>query len=140
MQGIPDNLDPREVLDLYLTEDTTSQIAKNLGVRRRTLVGWLKQTVPDEWKRVQIVRALCRKEDGDDGIETARTGLALARAREQLKSGQWDLERLDSSNYGPKQEITHVGTTLHLSFSAPQQPQRTIEIIEQVDTKLPSKP
>ena len=30
----------------------------------------------------------------------------LARARELRRASEWDLERLDSANYGPKQEVT----------------------------------
>ena len=104
--SIPEGLDPQVVLDRYLTESTTSQIAQEFGVSRKTLVRWIRDVAPDQWKKVQVVRALCRKEDGDEGIETACDALSLARAREQLKSGQWDLERLDSGNYGQKQEVT----------------------------------
>lgn len=103
---IPSTLDPREVLDRYLTESTTSGIAAQYGISRKALVKWLRTTLPEAWKQVQIVRALCRKDDGDEGIEGAVDALSLARAREMLKSGQWDLERLDSSNYGDKQELT----------------------------------
>ena len=106
VQGIPPGLNPKEVLDKYLTEQTTSQIAKHYGVSRKTLVGWLREVAADDWKRVQIVRALCRKEDGDEQIEFASDALSLARAREMLKSGQWDLERLDSPTYGQKSEVS----------------------------------
>ena len=105
---IPPNLDPDSVLDRYLTESTTSQIAYDYGVSRKTLVRWLVEQRPEQWKKIQVIRALCRKEDGDEGIEVACDALSLARAREQLRSGQWDLERLDSKNYAPKQEVTVV--------------------------------
>ena len=107
VEGIPANLDPKEVLELYLTEANTSQIAKRYGVRRKTLVGWLREVAPKEWKRVQTVRAEIRKEDGNENIEVAPDALSLARAREMIRSAQWDLERLDAENYGQKQEITH---------------------------------
>ena len=45
------------------------------------------------------------KEDGNEGLETAADALTLARARELVKSAQWDLERLDSSTFGQKQEV-----------------------------------
>jgi len=108
--SIPAGLQADQVLERYLTETTTSQIAQEYGVSRKCLIRWLRDVAPDKWKQVQIVRALCRKDDGDEGIEVACDALSLARAREQLKSGQWDLERLDSANYGVKQEVTHVNT------------------------------
>ena len=104
--SIPEGLDPQEVINRYLTEETTSQVATQYGLSRKALVKWLREVAPDQWKQVQVIRALCRKDDGDEGIEGACDALSLACAREQLKSGQWDLERLDSSNYGPKQELT----------------------------------
>lgn len=104
--SIPDGLNPDTVIEQYLTESTTSQIAAAYGVSRKTLVRWLVEQRPNEWKKVQVIRALCRKEDADEGIEGACDALSLARAREQLRSGQWDLERLDSKNYGQKQELT----------------------------------
>lgn len=106
---IPPDLDPLTVLDQYLTEQTTSQIAQSYGMSRKTLVGWLRDIVPTQWTRVQILRALCRKEDADEELENAPDALSLARAREMLRSGQWDLERLDARNYGSKQEVTHTG-------------------------------
>ena len=114
---IPQDLSPDTVLERYLTEETTSQIAASYGTSRKTLVRWLTEQRPKEWKQVQVIRALCRKEDADEGMETASDALSLARAREMLKSGQWDLERLDSSNYGQKQEVTHALAAPTLSIN-----------------------
>ena len=103
---IPTTLDPREVLERYLAEPKTSQIAESYGVTRANLVRWLRQVCPDEWKQVQIVRALVYKEDGNEGLDAAENALLLARAREMVKSAQWELERLDHQNYGVKQEVS----------------------------------
>ena len=105
---IPEGLTPQTVLERYWTEESTSQIAGQYGLSRKALVRWLREQCPIEWKQVQIARALCRKDDGDEGLEVACDALSLARAREQLKSAQWDLERLDHTNYGMKQEVTVV--------------------------------
>ena len=107
---IPANLDPNEVLQRYLAERHTSGIAESYGVTRRNLVRWLREVAPEQWKQVQIVRAITFHEDGQEGLESAEDALALARAREIVKSGQWTLERLDSENYGPKQEVKHSGS------------------------------
>ena len=106
VQAIPDDLDPKVVLDRYLTEQTTSQIAQSFGVNRKSLVAWLREVCPEQWKKVQVIRALIRKDDADEGLENACDALSLARAREMLKSGQWDLERLDSNTYAPKAQVT----------------------------------
>ena len=102
---IPEGLNPDEICVEYLAASTTSQIASRYGLSRKALTGWLREVRPDQWKRVQILRALIRKEDADDGLEVAPDALSLARARELLRSAQWDLERLDSSSFGQKQEV-----------------------------------
>ena len=103
---MPEGLDPDEICAEYLASATTSSIAARYGVSRKAMVGWLREVRPELWKRVQVLRALIRKEDGDEQIEVANDALSLARAREMLRSAQFDLERLDSSHWGQKQEVT----------------------------------
>ena len=135
VQGIPPDLDPLEVIERYLTEQTTSQIAQSYKLSRKTLVGWLREVQPEQWKRVQIIRALVRKEDGNEGIEISPDALSLARAREIVKSAQWELERLDSSNYGQKQELT-VKAELKMDSILEGHCQKILERIGAVQPKL----
>lgn len=119
VEAIPPDLNPHEVLQKYLSEQTTSQIAKSYGIKRKSLVAWLRTTVPNEWKQVQITRAFIRKDDAESDLEDGMVEgtldpLSLACARELLKAGQWDLERLDSGNYGQKQEVTHKVDVVNL--------------------------
>lgn len=137
VEAIPANLDPKEVLDLYLQYPTTSGIAAKLGLRRSSLTLWLRKTCPEDWRNVQLAKAHMRKEDGDEGIETASDALALARAREMLKSGQWDLERLDPKNYGQKQEVTHnLQPVLNIVAPMPQVAVQQGEVIDVVPTQI----
>lgn len=121
-EAIPADLDPDRVLDMYLSAPRTSQIAAKLGIKRSTLTWWMRQVRPEQWKQVQVLRALMKKDSGDDGIEDASDALSLARARELLKSAQWDLERLDSKTFGQKQEVEltidhHITIDNHLEDS-----------------------
>ena len=107
---IPADLNPHEVLERYLTEATTSQIASQYGLSRKALVKWLRQVVPEEWKQVQLVRAHVNLETGEEGIDTAEiaeSAISLACARERIKAAQWRLQALDK-DYQPKQEVTVV--------------------------------
>jgi hypothetical protein len=150
---IPEGLNPDTILDRFLSEETTTSIAEEYGLTQAALTKWLKAERPKEWKEAQTVRALCRKDKGDDGLGVACDALALARARELLKSGQWDLERLDSANYGPKQEVKitaevkmesvlegHCERILKL-IGATQQPSQVIDVpsdaLQQVETIKP---
>ncbi len=105
VEPIPPDLKPADVLKRYMTEETTSQIASSFGLTRKVLVSWLRQTAPAEWKAVQLIRAHDRKEIGNEQLEVADDALALARAREIIKSAQWELAALDP-DYRPKQEVT----------------------------------
>ena len=107
---IPEDLNPDEVIQRYLTESTTSQIAAQYGLSRKALTRWLRTVRKAEWKEAQLIRAHCRKEDGENGIDTACDALSLARAREQLKGAQFDLVALDD-DYQPKQQVTHTVNT-----------------------------
>ena len=105
VQAIPPDLDPDEVLARYLTEQTTSQIAQSYGITRKSLVAWLRDVRPQGWKRVQLIRAHDRKEFGNEGLESAADALSLARARELVRSAQWELQSTDP-DYAPKQQVT----------------------------------
>ena len=102
---IPVDLNPQEVLERYLAANTTSHIAQQYGVSRKALTQWMRKVAPEQWKAVQVIRALMNQEDAEEGIIGATDALALARARELLKSAQFNLQALDR-DYQPKQQVT----------------------------------
>jgi hypothetical protein len=92
------------ILARYLAEESTKEIAASLGVTRAALNYWLLEYAEKEWKAAQVVKALKRKEQAEDDMETAADPLTLARCRELLKAAQWDLERVCRRIYG--QDVT----------------------------------
>ena len=102
--------DAVEILQRYLSDETSLQIADSLGITRQALSAWLINTAEDEWIAAQIARAAARKDKADDAMDCATDGLELARAREQLKSAQWDLEKLFRRIYGDKIQVDHTVT------------------------------
>jgi len=128
LSRVPADLDPEYVLDLYASAPTSAAVARRLNIRRGALVRWIREQRPTEWKAIQIVRAEIRKEDGNEELDNGVTALDVHRARERVRSGQWDLERLDSSNYGQKQEITHNIVPVLSITVAPQQPNEIIDV------------
>lgn len=138
---IPKDLSPDEIIERYLTESTTGQIAAQYGLSRKALTKWLREQRPREWKQVQIVRALANKEDGVDGIKGSRDALSLARARELVKSAQFDLTSLDPE-FQPKQQVTITSQPiLNITITAPQQPNPVIDLpsdaVQQLDKPKP---
>ena len=94
------NVDPKDVLDRYLAGETGPQIAQSLGVTKQALSHWLSNTAETEWKSAQFVKAWNLKEEADELVKKADNPLDLARAREMLRSAQWDLERVCRRIYG----------------------------------------
>ena len=112
--------DPKLILQRYLSDESTKDIAKTFGVTRQALGQYLLKTAETEWKEAQVARAISRKEQAEDDmdaiagrIENAdkeqreRLTLTLSLARERLKAAQWDLERVCRRIYG--QDQAHVG-------------------------------
>jgi len=131
-QAIPADTDPESILQEYLSHGSSRLIAERLGVARSTLSAWLRAQLPEEWRRAQLALALARKEMGDEGIEGSIDAFGLARARELLRSGQWDLERLDRATYGSQPSVS-VSVTLPARSDLPD----LGRIIEVAATRLP---
>ena len=104
--SIPSDLAPSVVIHRYLSDERTADIAASYGVARSRLNQWLLQHAEEPWRQAQVARAITAKEQAQDDLDEAQDPLTLARARERLRGAQWDLERLLSRLFGPKQEVT----------------------------------
>lgn len=93
-------VDPKQVIERVLAEESTKDIAASLGVTRSALNQWLLTQAETDWKAAQIIRAHKRKEEAEEEMDTAADALSLARARERLRAAQWDLERVQRRIYG----------------------------------------
>jgi len=115
------DIDPKDVLRRYLSDETGAQIAASLGVTRAALSLHMLKHAESEWKDAQVVKAMKRKEDAEDLLETATNALDLTRARELLRSAQWDLERVCRRIYGqdaPPQGVNAVQININLRRGA----------------------
>lgn len=97
--------DPLKILERYLSDESTETIAKSYGVTRQSLGQFLLRNAEEDWKEAQVARAIARKEQAEDEINSAADALELAKAREKLKSAQWDLERVCRRIYGQDHNI-----------------------------------
>lgn len=120
------NLDATRVIEQYLADKTTAQIAKHYGVHRSGLHQWLLRNCEEQWREAMIARAMSALEEAKDNLRVAPDALALARAREELRSAQWELERLFSRLYGQKQEVT-INDNRDLGDKLRRARERTIE-------------
>lgn len=103
---MPADLKPATVIDRYLEDERTADIAESYGVKRSRLNQWLLTNCNDEWKAAQIARAVTAHEDAKDSLQAACDPLSLGRAREQLRAAQWELERLYARMFGQQSHVT----------------------------------
>lgn len=116
------NADPAQVLEQYLAEKSTKEIAASFGVTRSALNQWLLANAEGDWKQAQVLKALKRKEDAEESIDAAPDALSLARARESLRAAQWDLERVCRRIYGtdtPPSDAGRVSISINLGTNQP---------------------
>lgn len=118
--------DPRTILLRYLSDETTLTIANDYGVTRQALGQYLLRHAEEDWKQAQVARAIARKEKAEDDLQTARDPLELAKARELLKSAQWDLERVCKRIYGQDYNV-NLNVSLDLGDRLRRARERTIE-------------
>jgi predicted transcriptional regulator len=119
---------PTDILARYLAEETSTQIAKSLGVTKAALSYFMLKHSETEWKDAQVVKALTRKENAENYLETADNPLDLARGRELLKAAQWDLERVCRRIYGQDVSPDQLGRiSITLNIGADNVPSNVID-------------
>ena len=99
-------VDINQILTRYLNGETSTQIAKSLNCTRQGLGYFLRENAEEDWKNAQVIQAIERKEQAEDELGNANDSLSLARARERLRSAQWELERVCNRIFGQKQEVS----------------------------------
>ncbi len=99
----------QSVLDRALNGERQVDIAQDLGVHQTRLSQLLLKYAEEDWKSVQIARAVAALDRCEEQIETAPDMLSLARAREAAKSAQWKLERLHRRLFGQDQQVSSGG-------------------------------
>jgi predicted DNA-binding protein YlxM (UPF0122 family) len=120
--------DPKDIILRYLSDESTKDIAASYGVTRQALGQYLVKHAEQEWKDAQVARAIVRKENADDELarireaiklsdqeERHRLKLSLACAEAELKSAQWDLERVCRRIYG--QDVAQVTQAVQININ-----------------------
>lgn len=104
------------VLQRALNDERLQDIARDVGVSRTGLNQAILKYAEDEWKETQVARALTAIESAEDDLEVAPDMLAVARARERLKSAQWKLERLHRRLFGTDAPQTGGSGTITINI------------------------
>lgn len=106
------NFDVNTVLVRYLCGEEIAEIAASLNVHPKALnYHLLKEPVREAWREAQVAVSLAEYQEAKEVIRSSPDALSLARAREILRSCQWDLEKLETRLFGIQTHVTveHVG-------------------------------
>lgn len=94
------------VLARALNDEKLEDIAEDLGVSRTSINQALLTHTEDQWKSVQTARALTELQSAENELISAPDILTVSRARERLRSAQWQLERLHRRLFGTDQPVS----------------------------------
>ena len=121
------DFDVTPVLERYLHGEELATIAADLGVHPKALnYHLLKDHVREAWRQAQVAVSLAEKQEAEGVLKSAPDALSLGRAREVLRSAQWDLERLEHRLFGQKQEV-NMTVTVDLGDKLRRARERVIE-------------
>lgn len=98
-----------QVLDRALNGERQADIAQSLGMHQTSLSYVLLHHVEDEWKSVQVARALTNLDRAEEELEGATDHETISRARERIRSAQWQLEKLHRRLFGQEEKTVNNG-------------------------------
>lgn len=104
------------VLHRALNDEKLADIAKDIGVSRSGINQALLKYSEEEWKSVQSARALTELQSAEQELETAPDMLTVSRARERLRSAQWQLERLHRRLFGQQDQAVSGGSAVQINI------------------------
>src|SRR5690349_5298845 len=113
------------VLDRAMQDEKLADIAASLGIAKTSLSQALLRHCEEDWKSVQLARALVALDSADEELDVAPAILAVTRARERLKSAQWKLERLHRRLFGTDQPV-NAGGAVHIHIGIDRSPKQVI--------------
>lgn len=139
-QGNLDGVDALGLIARYQAGERIMEIAKEYGVSRIAMYAHLLRYAPDEWIAAQKAKAFAMKEDGEVGLDESRDALDVAIAREKLRAGQWDLERVMRKEYGRDEANININVVTDLGDRLRRSRERVsnCQVIEHVISTPPS--
>ena len=99
----------QDVLARYEQGELMAEIASGIGLKAADQIyRLLVAEAPEQWKSYQAAKSLRRLEDATVALHSASDALGLARAREEIRAAQWELEKLLRRLYGQEAALSTV--------------------------------
>jgi hypothetical protein len=128
------------VLGQSLQDRKLREIASDLGIAKTSLSQALLKYAEDDWKEVQVAKAWTQVEQAEDDLETAADMLAVQRARERLKSAQWQLERLHRRLFGQEAPNQLGQGTVQINIGINRNTPRVVDDAQVIDVQVEGSP
>ena len=125
--SIVDSTLVQQALTRYENGEEIREVCKDYGVSNVTLYKQIIATEEETWKALQVARALARKEDAEEELDSAAEMFSIARARERLKAAQWDLERVCRRIYGQEPAQVLGSGVIHITIGIQRDEKPAIE-------------
>jgi hypothetical protein len=125
-----------EVLDRYIGGEQVAAMAEEYNTSDVTIYALLLREREQDWADIQTARALARLERNQNALAVAEDALSLARARELVRSAQWELERLLRRLYGQEQNV-NINVSVDRGDRLRRAWERVIDVGSQPTASLP---
>lgn len=103
-----------DILARYEAGETMQQIGESYGLTKSTQIyRLLIAENPELYREYQAAKTLHRLEAATEALEGAADGIGVARAREQIRAAQWELERVLRRLYGVESQAGS-GSTVNI--------------------------
>lgn len=112
-------VEPQSIFARYLNGETIAQVAESYGVSDVALYYHVIKKAPEEWRDHQAAKALAKYEAAKEALESAQDGLSLGRARELVKTCQWEMERTLRRLYGQDVPVDAGRVHINISLGSP---------------------
>jgi hypothetical protein len=123
-----------QILQRYDSGEHIQDLAQELGISHQAAYKALIKYCHDDWKDSQAARALAEYEQAKaklrmiwDMPRADRDAVALACAREEVRTAQWELERLLRRLYGTDQPVSSGQVHINIGI-ARQQSDNTVTV------------
>jgi hypothetical protein len=127
------------VLNQSLQDRKLKDIAADLGIAKTSLSQALLKYAEDDWKEVQVAKAWTQVESAEDELEIAADMLAVQRARERLKSSQWQLERLHRRLFGQEAPQQAGSGTININIGIKRDTPHVADDAQVIDVQVNSR-